>query len=85
MQSVLASLDPREDEALPRDELYLGQAARSMAPAGYDVGVNPTVLIESVVVAPAAPAWLLELVQAVCRRYEVDAQVVQSELDAEPV
>jgi hypothetical protein len=56
-----------------------------MAPAGYDVGVNPTVLIESVVVAPAAPAWLLELVQAVCRRYEVDAQVVQSELDAEPV
>jgi hypothetical protein len=57
----------------------------SIAPPGYDVGVDPKVLIEAVVVAPAAPAWLLELVRAVCRRYEVDADVVQSELDAEPV
>jgi hypothetical protein len=57
----------------------------SIAPSGYDVGVDPNVLMESVVVAPAAPDWLVELVQAVCRRYQIDAPVVRSGLDAEPV
>jgi hypothetical protein len=61
------------------------EAVGSIAPAGYDVGVDPNVLMEAVVVAPAAPGWLLELVQAICRRYEIDAPVVQSDLDAEPV
>jgi hypothetical protein len=45
------------------------------------LGVDPNVLIEAVVVAPAAPVWFLELVQAICRRYEI----AQSGLDAEPV
>jgi hypothetical protein len=61
------------------------EAVGSMASPGYDVGVDPNVLIEGVVVAPAAPGWLLELVQAICRRYEIDAPVVQSDLDAESV
>jgi hypothetical protein len=61
------------------------EAVGSIAPPGYDVGVDPNALIEAVVVAPAAPGWLLELVQAICRRYGFDASVVQSDLDAEPV
>jgi hypothetical protein len=56
-----------------------------IAPAGVDVGVNPNVLIEAVVVAPEATEWLLELVQAVSRRYGLTASVARSDLDEEPV
>jgi hypothetical protein len=59
-------------------------AAVPLAPVGYDVGVDPDVLIQAVVVAPEAPNWLLELVQSVARRFGVSGPVVTSDLDAEP-
>jgi hypothetical protein len=59
-------------------------AAVPLAPSGYDVGLDPNVLIEAVVVAPDAPEWLLELVESVARRYGVTGTVVRSDLDAEP-
>jgi hypothetical protein len=59
-------------------------AAAEIAPVGYDVAVDPTALIESVVLAPSAPDWLLDLVKAVASRYSLAAPVVRSDLDAEP-
>ena len=61
----------------------MAEAVR-IAPPGYDVAIDPNVLIRSVVVAPEAPDWLLELVVAMSRRYGVDAAVDRSDLDAEP-
>jgi hypothetical protein len=55
-----------------------------IAPIGYDVGVDPKVLIEAVVVAPRAPDWLIELVEAVAVRYGIKAPVIRSDLDAAP-
>ena len=63
----------------------LAIAAAGIAPAGYDVAVDPNVLIADLVVAPAAPDWMLELVNAVSRRYGLQARVRRSDLDHEPV
>ena len=60
-------------------------AVGDIAPLGYDVGIDPAVLIEAVVVAPEAPEWLRDLVVSVSRRYGLSVPVVQSELDAEPI
>jgi hypothetical protein len=61
------------------------EALGGIAPLGYDVAVDPGVLIEGVVVAPEAPEWLVELIKGVTTRYGLTAPVTQSDLDADPI
>lgn len=79
-QRLLRAVEP----TLPPGESSV-VAAAAIAPAGYDVAVDPDILIDTVVVAPEAPAWLLELVEGLSGRYGLAAPVARSDLDAEPV
>lgn len=52
---------------------------------GLDVPVDLDQLIEEIVIAPLAPAWFVELVARVARRYGVSVVPRQSTLDALPL
>ena len=52
--------------------------------SGFLVEVDLNTLIENVYVAPTAPNWILNLVQAMLNRYNLDIQPLQSELNNEP-
>ncbi len=52
-------------------------------PKGRYVPANLDALVESVSVHPLAPAWMLEVVEGVTRRYGLDCKIAQSDL-AEP-
>lgn len=52
---------------------------------GLPVPVDLSRLIRGVRIAPQAPKWYADLVQAVQARYRVEPQPVQSELDAPPL
>lgn len=53
--------------------------------AGEAVPVRLDTLIERVYVAPGAATWLRDLVASVALRFGLDAEIVQSRLDADPV
>jgi hypothetical protein len=53
--------------------------------AGVSVSVELDVLVESVLVSPAAPAWYAELIGEVATRYALKAAVSQSELLRHPI
>lgn len=57
---------------------------RDIAPAGYDVEIDPAKLIQQVVVAPQAQDWLLDLIRDVTKRYDIQVPVERSNLDADP-
>jgi hypothetical protein len=71
------SLTPDDSNRLIRE------IVRDVAPAGYDVSIDPAMLIEEVVVAPQAPDWLLQLIQDVTKRYGIDVPVSRSDLDTD--
>jgi hypothetical protein len=53
---------------------------------GVPVGVSLGELIEAVYVAPTAPDWFRNLVEAITRKYGlIDKPIVRSSLDADPV
>jgi hypothetical protein len=52
--------------------------------AGVEVPVDVDRLVERVYVSPMSPTWTLEVVKAVCARYELKAEVVQSEIMTGP-
>ena len=52
---------------------------------GIGVRVALSQLIETVYVSPTAPAWYLELVRQIARRYSLPADVKQSSLAADPI
>ncbi len=72
--NAASSINPREWwEALP-----------DIAPPGYEIGIDPGVFIEAVVVAPQAQDWFVDLVKAVSLRHGVTAPVGRSDLDVPP-
>lgn len=50
--------------------------------AGRDLAIDPDDLLEAIVVAPQAPQWKREVIEAVARRYGFRGPVLQSSLDA---
>jgi hypothetical protein len=60
-------------------------AMDELAPAGYDVGIDLSELVEGVVVAPEAADWLVDLVRDVSTRYGLAVPVSRSDLDTDPV
>jgi hypothetical protein len=69
----------------PTEESRTMQQTASVAPAGFDLVVDVNRLVTAVVVAPEAPAWLVELVQHTCVRYGLDVAVSRSDLEVEPL
>jgi hypothetical protein len=53
-------------------------------PTGIHVPVQVQDLIEKVYVAPTTPDWMFELIKSLLIRYELDIEVVRSELDQGP-
>ena len=58
--------------------------SQDICDVGNDYEVNLSVLIKEVIVGPYAPDWLLELVQSVADRYNLEAPVVRSALADTP-
>jgi hypothetical protein len=52
---------------------------------GIEVPVNLNELVETVFVAPTAPAWFATLVKAVAKRYGLNAEVRHSDLYTAPL
>ena len=50
---------------------------------GFSIDLNA--LIERIHVSPIAQSWYTELVRAVCDRYQLTAEIRQSDLDAKPI
>lgn len=55
------------------------------SPPGINVVVPLQILVESIWVAPSAPKWIFELVEAVRNRYGLDVPVHQSALAIDPL
>jgi hypothetical protein len=73
----------RQDFVSNGEEIDLTQ--ERFPDGGEVVPVRLDTLIERVYVAPGLPSWMFELVQSIAARFDVDAQVAQSALDAEPL
>lgn len=54
------------------------------SPRGHYVKVDLATLVKEIVVSPLADNWFVEIVEAVARRYRLDAQVSKSRLDTPP-
>jgi hypothetical protein len=52
---------------------------------GLPVSVDPSQLIESVLVAPTAEPWMREVVEGLAATYGLNCPVLQSDLNADPV
>jgi hypothetical protein len=52
---------------------------------GMWTSVNLSQLIARIYVSPSSPRWFRELVQDVSKKYGLSANVLQSDLDAEPI
>lgn len=52
---------------------------------GQHINIELAELVKSVYIAPMAPSWLRDLVEAVCMKYGHKWNVTKSSLDAEPV
>jgi hypothetical protein len=52
---------------------------------GVKIRVDIERLMERIYVAPTAPSWFAELIQAVIQRYGYGFEVAQSQLNVEPV
>lgn len=53
--------------------------------SGLEIKTDLELLVENIYVAPNAPHWFTDLVQAVVSRYGYDFNVVQSKLNEDPV
>jgi hypothetical protein len=54
-------------------------------PLGIHVPVDLAGLIVRVRVSPVSPSWFTELVRSVLYRYQLEIDVVQSDIDGDPV
>jgi len=52
---------------------------------GINAKVDLESLLDSIYLAPNSPKWIQELTEAILRRYNLDAPVIQSALDEDPV
>lgn len=52
--------------------------------SGLSVPIDMSVLIQSIIISPYAPNWLLNLVERILRRYNINFVVRESELLSEP-
>jgi len=69
---------------MPAGGVSLDMPQETNATGSY-YAVDPSLLIEEVIVAPYADSWFLELVQAVATRYGLKAPVVRSGLSESPI
>jgi hypothetical protein len=59
--------------------------SKDMIEAGLEIRIDVETLVERIYVAPSAPDWIVELVEAVVRRYGYNFNVVQSRLNEKPL
>ena len=52
---------------------------------GLSIKVEIDTLIENIFVAPNSPSWFVNLIKTVLKRYDCDFNVVQSEMENNPL
>jgi hypothetical protein len=52
---------------------------------GMSIGVDPSLLVRSIVIAPEAPPWFDQLVRSTVKRYGLTVPVHRSKLAADPI
>ena len=72
-----------EVRAVVAPEHRVEKAEESRSP-GVDFPIDPEQLIESVVVSPYSPGWLLDVVQSALQEYEIHTAVERSVLERRP-
>jgi hypothetical protein len=77
---ILASPDPN-DPKIDRKALELGLPTTE----SIVVPIDPDELIERVLISPAMPEWCRELVETLCRRYNLKQEVIHSGLYSRPM
>jgi hypothetical protein len=53
--------------------------------AGYDIEIEPDILIEKVLIAPTSPPWIEPVIQAALDKFSLNRTVVRSNLNDGPV
>jgi hypothetical protein len=78
-REVRAVIQHMPDQTMPNRPSPFDQNGGVNVPVGLDV------LLKRVYVSPTAPAWYSDLVKRVVGKYQVAAEVHQSNLDADPI
>ena len=68
-----------------REDVKGIDSSKDVCDVGIYYNIDPTDLIQEVVVSPYAAPWLLELTQSVSKRYGLHVLVRQSELASNPI
>ena len=79
-----AFMHEREVRAVIAPEHRVEKAEKKYHSPGVECPIDPERLIQAVVVSPYSPAWLLDVVQSVLEKYEIDVTVEQSVLERRP-
>lgn len=64
---------------------YTNSGSDTELTTGTNIGVNLDILIDSIYVAPTAPMWMRDLVEAVVKRYDLQKSIRQSVLKSKPI
>jgi len=54
-------------------------------PKGLSVRVDLDILIERIYIAPTSPLWIKELLTSILEKYEMNIEILQSDLDRSPI
>ena len=74
----------RHEEEVRLINLRPSEERSGPSPVGLHASVDLVELIDRVVVAPTAPAWYLEVVEEISRRFDLNCVVTQSRLAERP-
>jgi hypothetical protein len=65
--------------------VYLHTSETNVVAPGYDIPIDPEILIENVYVAPTSPSWIKPLIKSVLEKYGLKRDPIQSSLADGPV
>lgn len=66
-------------------ELNMAQFGMPAYENGIFVPVDINTLIEKIYLSPSSKAWLFELTNSICNKYNLDKKILQSSLDTNPL
>jgi Protein of unknown function (DUF5131) len=78
LRAIWWSVNPDERDLVSKDQKLIDEGG------GIAIPVDLNVLIDSVIVKPQSPQWLVELVKTVSAKFELEAPVLASDMSQDP-
>jgi hypothetical protein len=78
LRAIWWSVNPDEQSLVSKDPKLIDEGG------GIAIPVDLNVLIDSVIVKPQSPQWLVELVKTVSTKFQLEAPILASDMSQEP-